>query len=116
MLDHACRELFTARRIVKELERSRVTSDAPQHAEMIGNRLTRGIRHEPEIDPARVCWDLRVGLDGTAGLERGADHLLAELIEPGAHRRRDHGMQLREYKETGHKPVSYTHLTLPTSD
>src|SRR5215470_13615686 len=103
VLDQAGGEFAAARRVVEELERARATRDAPQYTKLIGHRLARGIGHEPEIDPARICWDLRVCLDGTAGLERSADHLLAELIEPSAHRRDHHGMQSREDKESGHE-------------
>jgi len=63
-------------------ERTRAYSDhlrCAQHAEVIGHRPARGIGHEPEVDPARACWDLCVGLDRTAGLKRGADHLDAIL-------------------------------------
>jgi len=59
---------------------------------MIGDRLARRIGHEPEINPAGIGRDLCVRLDGTAGLERGADQLLAKLLEARAHQRADHGM------------------------
>jgi hypothetical protein len=101
MLDQAGGELVAARRVVEELERTRTARDAPQHTEVIGHRAARRIGHEPEVDPAGIGGDLRVGLDGTAGLERGADHLLAELIEPGAHLRGDHGMPQREAEGIG---------------
>ena len=37
VLDQAGGELFTAGRVVKELERARATRDAPQYTEVIGH-------------------------------------------------------------------------------
>jgi hypothetical protein len=80
VLDQTAGQLVAARRVVEELERTRAGGDEPEQTEVV--RYRRGAsRAEPEINPAGVGGDLGVGLDGAAGRQRGADQLLAELIE-----------------------------------
>src|SRR3954451_3642397 len=80
LLDQARDELVDARWVVEQLERARAAGDPAEQAEVLGERRACVPEHEPEVDPAGLGGHLRVGLDDAVALERGADHLLAELI------------------------------------
>jgi len=112
VLDQAAGELVAARRVVEELERAGAGGDPPEQAEAVRDRREGRVGREPQIDPAGIGRDLGVGLDGTAPRDRGANHLLAELIEPGARHRSENDTRPSPGQETD---ASIGGIRLPTS-
>jgi len=107
VLDQAARELVAARRVVEELERAWAGGDPPEQSEAVRHRREGRVGSEPQIDPAGVGRDLGVGLDRATPRDRGANHLLAELIEPRARHRGENAMTPRQDNKSAHEYHSH---------